>query len=200
MLLGILFLAELPYVGLRAIANDWRAPVNGARIEGSIFGELPTLRLQHLLYSGHFAPTQLALIASLAESWNGRGGPMRVLARAVNQGVGISIPPDHAGVFETTLLHSLWPDRVEIDRLQPVDLWPDPDNGGDPFGPQRHDANHPLWGIFGSDPRKFDPANSAALLTELVTWLIAEVRDAEPPKPAASLHGEAAKVARSAAL
>ena len=153
-----------------------------------------------VLYSGHFAPTQLALIASLAESWNGRGGPMRVLARAVNQGVGISIPPDHAGVFETTLLHSLWPDRVKIDRLQPVDLWPDPDNGGDPFGPQRHDANHPLWGIFGSDPRKFDPANSAALLTELGTWLIAEVRDAEPPKPAASLHGEAAKVARSAAL
>lgn len=139
-----------------------------------------------VLFSGHFAPAQLAMIASLAESWNQRGDPLRVLARAVNDGVGISILPDHAGVFETTLLHALWPDRVEIDRLQAIDLSPDPDNGGDPFGAQRHDANHPLWGIFGTDPRTFDPANSSRLLGELVAWLVAEVRNHEPSEPTTS--------------
>ena len=132
-----------------------------------------------VLFSGHFAPTQLAMIASLAESWNKRGTPMRVLARAVNEGMGVSIPPDHAGVFETTLLHALWPGRVEIDRLQAIELSPDPDHQGDPFGSQRHDPDHPLWGIFGPDPRGFDPASSSGLLRELVTWLVAEVRNAE---------------------
>ena len=42
-LVGIVFLAGLPYVGLRAVADEFRQPMNGAAMERTIFGGLPTL-------------------------------------------------------------------------------------------------------------------------------------------------------------
>jgi membrane-associated phospholipid phosphatase len=49
-LLGLLFVATLPYVALRSLANDWRAPVDGSLTERSLFGGLPTVALQDRLH------------------------------------------------------------------------------------------------------------------------------------------------------
>lgn len=130
-----------------------------------------------ILFSGHFAPAQIALIESLADGWNREKSSLRVLALAVNMAPSLSLGPDHAGIFETTLLHALHPDLVQIDRL-PVRTPAEPPEP-DPFGEQRHDPAHPLYGVFGPDPRGFEPAHSAALLDALVDWLIEQVRLAE---------------------
>ena len=129
-----------------------------------------------VLFSGHFPPEQLALIERLAGEWNAAGGALRVLALAVNGAPGLPFAPDHAGVFETTLLHALHPELVRIDRLPPLD--PAAAREEDPFGAERHDPAHPLHGIFGPDPRRFDPASSAALLNGMVAWVVESVRAA----------------------
>ena len=128
-----------------------------------------------ILFSGHFAPAQLAMIARLADDWNRDGPSLRVLALAVNMVPALPLGPDRAAIFETTLLHALHPELVEIDRLPPLTAEP-PET--DPFGEQRHDPEHPLYGIFGPDPRHFDPAGSAALLDAMVGWLVGQVHRA----------------------
>ncbi len=81
-----------------------------------------------MLFSGHFADSQLAMIDRIAAEWNARFGALQVLATAVNRIEGLALAPDHAGVFETTLLHALHPQLVRIDRLP--DLATAPSAGG----------------------------------------------------------------------
>lgn len=125
-----------------------------------------------VLFSGHFADTQLIMIDHVAGSWNGRQGPMRVMATAVNRIEGLAIAPDHAGVFETTLLSALHPDLVQLERLPPLHKVP---LTTDDWADSRHDPKHPVWGVFGPDPRAFDPKQGPALLAASVDWLIARV-------------------------
>ena len=69
-----------------------------------------------------------------------------VFSTAVNRIEGLAIGPDHAGLFETTLLAALWPDLVRLDRLPSLASAPLPQNE-DNFGESRHDANI-LFGTF----------------------------------------------------
>lgn len=124
-----------------------------------------------VLFTGHFADEQLAMIDTIADDWNGGTTSLRVLALSVNRS-DASVPPDHAGVFETSLLSAMWPDRVEIDRLPTLSDSPANDPGGDVMGAHRHDPAHPLHGVFGPDPRVFDPAAAPALLDEIVAWTV----------------------------
>ena len=124
-----------------------------------------------VLFSGHFADEQLAMIDTIADDWNGGTMSLRVLALSVNRS-DASVPPDHAGVFETSLLSAMWPGRVEIDRLPTLCDSPANDPGGDVMGAHRHDPTHPLHGVFGPDPRVFDPAAATALLDEIVAWTV----------------------------
>jgi creatinine amidohydrolase len=123
-----------------------------------------------VLFSGHFAPEQLDLIATLAAEWNSRGTEMPVIARGINMAEGLSIAPDHAGIFETTMLYALWPNRVDLAELAPLDSQHPGVVGGD-FDDARHDRTHPLWGVFGPDPRHFDPADASMLLDATAAWL-----------------------------
>jgi creatinine amidohydrolase len=121
-----------------------------------------------VLFSGHFADDQLDMIASLAAEWNGRTTDMTVIARGINMAEGLAIAPDHAGVFETTMLYALWPDRVDLAQMSPHDpTQPFTDD----FADTRHDPTHPLWGVFGPDPRTFNPADAPALLAATANWL-----------------------------
>ena len=129
-----------------------------------------------VLFSGHFAPLQLSMIKGIEMEWNAGGSAMKILAVGVNEGKDIPIAPDHAAIFETTLLYALWPDRVQLSRLHPLEDSVDPDRGLDPFGPQRHDERHPLYGVLGPDPRKLDTSLAPHLLNLLVDWLVNEVR------------------------
>lgn len=128
-----------------------------------------------VLFSGHFAPTQLEMIDDAAAQWNARASAMTVVARGINMVEGAGIAPDHAGVFETTMLSALWPDRIDLRRLPPLDSsHPATDDSDD----SRHDPANPLWGVFGPDPRDFDPALGSDLLATTADWLAGEAHAA----------------------
>jgi creatinine amidohydrolase len=127
-----------------------------------------------VLFTGHFADEQLAMITDIGQRWNTTGNQLRVLSLSIN-GSDAGIAPDHAGIFETSALYAMWPDRVQLDRLPGLADAPSVDPGGDVMGNQRHDPTHPLHGVFGPDPRLFEPTRAGDLLAELVNWTIAQV-------------------------
>jgi creatinine amidohydrolase len=114
---------------------------------------------QAVILTGHFADEQQALVDSIAADWADRD--IRVKATSVNRS-GHSILPDHAGVFETLLLHALHPSWVRLSAL-----------GDDLDFSDRHDPIHPIWGVVGADPRSVDLAQSADLLDFMSRWLAA---------------------------
>lgn len=126
-----------------------------------------------VLFSGHFPPEQLAMIDGLSFKWT--QDDFCVFATAVNRIEGLAIGPDHAGLFETTLLAAMWPDLVQMDRLPSIEKAPIP-QGEDDFGENRHNPKHPIWGVFGSDPRRLDFAQMQPLLDTSIIWLLAQVR------------------------
>ena len=128
-----------------------------------------------VLMSGHFAGEQIDLIQSLAAEAQAEGAGMRVEALAVSMAQ-LDLAPDHAALFETTLLGALWPERVRLDLLPSLASAPSIDPGGNEMGPQRHDPSHPLYGIFGPDPRRYDPSRAAGLLDVMVDWVVERVR------------------------
>jgi creatinine amidohydrolase len=119
-----------------------------------------------VLFSGHFADEQIAMVESVADDWNLGGGPLTAIGLGINMVEGAAIAPDHAGVFETTMLSALWPERVDLGQLPQTDSDPSDDDEG-----TRHDPSHELWGVFGPDPRRFDPSAGAALLDVAANWL-----------------------------
>lgn len=127
-----------------------------------------------VLFSGHFPPEQLAMIDRLAK--DNSDSSLKVVAFAVNSIEGLKFGPDHAAIFETTLLAALHPSLVQIDKLPTVQ-----DNltasNEDPFGVQRHRPDHPLYGIFGPDPRSFSHSDAGILLQSAVNWLVSKVRE-----------------------
>jgi creatinine amidohydrolase len=127
-----------------------------------------------VVFSGHFAPTQLEMIARLAADWNAMEGMLRVVSIGVNQIEGLALAPDHAALFETTLLAELHPDRVAVDKLPRMTSGPELDS----WSQARHDPSHPLYGIFGPDPRAFDKMNGPRILDDIVAQVIAKVRTA----------------------
>lgn len=124
-----------------------------------------------VIFTGHFADEQLALVDSLTVEWNGESHALTVIGTGVNRCETATLPPDHAGAFETSLLYSLLPELVHIDLLPELTEHPSVDPGGDTMGPQRHDTSHPLWGVFGPDPREAELSQAAALKDSLVDWL-----------------------------
>jgi creatinine amidohydrolase len=129
-----------------------------------------------VVFTGHFPDEQLALIDDIALRWNTSDSTMRVIPLSVNR-AGASQAPDHAGVFETSLLWAMWPDRVHLEQLPQLSQAPADDPGGDVMGNHRHNLNHPLYGVFGPDPRTFDAGRAAGLLDEIITWIISQVDD-----------------------
>ena len=127
-----------------------------------------------VLFTGHFAEEQLALIDDLADRWNAGTAGLKALALAVNRS-NAPIAPDHAGIFETTLLSALWPDLVHLDRLPSLGDVPDPDPADAVGYEHRHDPTHPLWGVMGPDPRHLDTETAEDLLGSLTAWVIREV-------------------------
>ncbi len=127
---------------------------------------------QVVLFTGHFANEQLAMIARIAADWTAGGGPMVVLARGVNGNAGAFLPPDHAGQFETTLLAGFHAETVDIQLLPTARPG---ETGEDPYGAQRHDPAHSLHGIFGPDPRAFRPDQAIPLRREMANWLATSV-------------------------
>lgn len=131
-----------------------------------------------VIFSGHFAPEQLELVALVAKTWNLTGNKMKVISLAINMELDDSLAPDHAGIFETTVLSYFHPECIDISALPDVQDFPIEDADENPYGLQRHDPDHVLWGIFGPDPRNYDPDIAEALVNKLSDALELEVSKA----------------------
>jgi len=128
-----------------------------------------------VLFTGHFAPEQLEMIESIASTWKQTGRSMKVLALAINMPLESAISPDHAGVFETTVLSKFFKETIDLGELPSLSDSPAIDPDGDPYGLHRHDPEHVLWGVFGPDPRKYDSAAAEALVGKLTLEINAAV-------------------------
>ena len=120
-----------------------------------------------VIFSGHFAPEQLELVDLIAKTWNLAGNKMKAIALAINMELDDSLAPDHAGIFETTVLSYFHRKCIDISALPDVQEFPIEDVDENPYGLQRHDPDHVLWGIFGPDPRNYDPDIAEALVNKL---------------------------------
>jgi len=127
-----------------------------------------------VLFSGHFAPTQIEMVERLASEWNAQQGAMKVHGVAVSSVEGLPLAPDHAAIFETTLLAELWPSRVRTDLLPPMADAPLPESESWNRA-TRHDPKHPLYGIFGPDPRGFDASSAPRMIDAAADWLVRKV-------------------------
>lgn len=129
-----------------------------------------------VLLSGHFALFQVQSLKALDDQWNleRQVGQRQLSLRclSLDQVPDLPIQPDHAGLFETSLLKQLRPDLVDLGLLpgeQEVAL----NNGeADPYGEARRDPNHPLFGIFGPDPRLYDESTARVLVGQILSWLV----------------------------
>jgi creatinine amidohydrolase len=121
-----------------------------------------------VLFSGHFADEQLQMIDAFAEGWNAQGILPRIKAFAVNRANVPGLPPDHAGLFETTLLDGLTEGLIDLQVL-----------GASPDLADRFDPHSPLWGIVGTDPRLPPPLGKEALVQHIVSKLttLAEAKE-----------------------
>jgi creatinine amidohydrolase len=131
-----------------------------------------------VLFTGHFAPEQLEMIESIASTWKQTGRSMKVLALAINMPLESALSPDHAGVFETTVLSKFFKETIDLGELPSLSDSPAIDPDGDPYGLHRHDPEHVLWGVFGPDPRKYDSAAADALVGKLTLEINAAVDSA----------------------
>lgn len=123
-----------------------------------------------VILSGHFAEEQRELVERVADRWNGTDAPLRAVARTLGQAPTPPVAPDHAGRFESLVLHALSPELVRVDALPDPETHPAP-AGEDPYGQDRHRADHPLHGVFGADPRRLDTEHAEPLLAHLVDWV-----------------------------
>jgi creatinine amidohydrolase len=110
-----------------------------------------------LLFSGHFADEQLQMIDEIAQVWNAKGSLPLVKAFAVNRANVPNFPPDHAGLFETTLLDGLSDGLIDLPSLG---------KGVDQV--DRFDPASPLWGIVGADPRQSPQSDRGELVQSVV--------------------------------
>lgn len=166
-------------------AYPWTIMMPGAaELRGLLEQTLARLADFHVaeavLFSGHFAGEQVALIRSVADAWNGRGAPPRVQVLSDAMLPDLPCGPDHAAIFETTLMMALDAETVKLDELPDPNAFPANDPDGNAWGPQRGEPRHPLYGIYGTDPRTATPEQGADLLRRLVDWVVATLGPAPP--------------------
>jgi creatinine amidohydrolase len=131
-----------------------------------------------VIFTGHFAPEQLEMISSIATNWSDSSKRMKVIDLAINMPLESAPSPDHAGVFETTVLSRFEPETIDLSKLPSIAEAPAIDPDGDPYGLHRHDPAHVLWGVFGPDPRNFDPAQADSLTLRISDAIEREVKAA----------------------
>lgn len=129
-----------------------------------------------ILFSGHGQTEQVDLLKKVESDWRSAENGMHVLALSFHDAPNLPIQPDHAALFETSLLAAFEPQLVHIDQLPDMESHPANDPGGDTWGAHRGDPQHTLYGIFGTDPRLYDERKGNKLGKGLIDWFTAEIR------------------------
>lgn len=132
----------------------------------------PGVRLV-VLFCGHFAEEQKQQLERLNRCAASVANVVLALSPADCPDPGI--PLDHAGRFETGLMLAWASEQVHKDRLPTETAWPI-EEGESAWSDTRHDPAHPLYGVFGGDPRRASREEGRALAERLTTWLAGRVR------------------------
>lgn len=123
---------------------------------------------QVVLYSGHFPEAQVALIQTLAQKFSDAHFRVDALAPSLAKD-SLPLPGDHAARFETALMLGLAPGHVFLNRLLSVDAAPDN------LETRMTDVNHPLYGVYGPDPRVMPDSLPSELSEAMLKWIVARV-------------------------
>lgn len=134
-----------------------------------------------IVFTGHFPGEQVDMVMNIQDAWNNEAkNPMRVLSLTDSMMPVPPIAPDHAAIFETSMLAALEPGLWDIGRLPDINEYPANDPEGNAWSPARHDKSHALYGIFGEDPRNYDEKRAKELLDYTINWLTSTVEKNYP--------------------
>lgn len=122
-----------------------------------------------VIFTGHFSGEQMDMVKRIAQAWD--DPRMKVLNLTDYMLPNPPFFPDHAAIFETSMLNGIMPELVHLENIPDMESAPANDPNGDTWGAHRHNPDHPLYGIFGDDPRKCDSYSSAQLAAQAVDWL-----------------------------
>ncbi len=85
-----------------------------------------------VLITGHYGPLQVDCVKRVAENFEREHPDVAVIAQPEYEGVTVDgkVPSDHAGLWETSIFWSLYPQLVHMDKFQAVPtrkkLYPNP--------------------------------------------------------------------------
>jgi len=136
-----------------------------------------------VLLTGHYPGEQIALVKRMAAEAGERHPEARFYGLPEHEVCtpldGDPFPGDHAAKYETSIALALNPDWVKRDWLTPGR---DPAQVALPESPRGErsswDPTHPLYAIFGQDPRTTASAENGAILVEqIVSGLTTKVSD-----------------------
>ena len=137
-----------------------------------------------VVLTGHYAGEQVAMVHRLAEEAEARNQGTRFIGLTEPEITtplpGDTMGGDHAAKYETSIALELNPAWVQMDRLVEGR---DPERVAMPETPRSagstHDPTHPLYAIYGQDPRAHaSPETGRKLVDEIVARLAAMVENA----------------------
>jgi creatinine amidohydrolase len=123
---------------------------------------------QVVLYSGHFPDEQVEMIHTLVKNFSTTEFRVDALAPSLARD-SLPIPGDHAALFETALMLGIAPEHVFLQNL------PNVTDAPDVLATRMTDALHPLYGIYGPDPREMPETLPRELSEAMLKWIVATV-------------------------
>jgi len=138
-----------------------------------------------VVLTGHYPKEQVDMAHRLAEEAAQRNPGTKYIGLSIPE-VSTPLPGDtrrgdHAAKYETSIAMALNPDWVKMDNLHPNH---DPKQVTTPDTPRSersaHDPTHPLYAIYGDDPReKASVENGKMLVSGIVEQLSMRVKEQE---------------------
>jgi creatinine amidohydrolase len=146
-------------------------------------GDLLTLTVARLsefgfrvmvLITGHYPGDQTDMVQVVAARHHRSGIPGVVLPLSDMQlGLGL-LERDHAALYETSIMQALDASLVHLENLPTLAQIPLDTSAG--WSDGRHAPEHPLYGIFGQDPRSCDNQTCRQLLQRILDDLTQRVQ------------------------
>ena len=128
-----------------------------------------------ILFSGHFPGEQVAMVTGVAQRWSNPAMKVIGLTDAMTAGMA-PLGPDHAALYETSIHAMIQPEQIHLEELPDKATHPDYDVPDPDFWKHsRHGKDHPLYGIFGIDPREYDPWKARETHRVVLDWLVQQV-------------------------
>jgi len=129
-----------------------------------------------VLITGHYPGEQTNMVQDVATRHHHSQQPGVVLPLSDMQlGLGL-LERDHAALYETSIMQALDSSVVHLENLPTLEETPLDRSAG--WSDERHAFEHPLYGIFGQDPRACNDEVCRQLLERILDDLTGRVQQA----------------------